>query len=262
MGYKTGDVVIADFCTQAPATGAATDADSLPTGKLVINGTDNAAAVTVTNKATGNYQAAVTLPAIASGDTLQIRIAATVGGVAGKGIVWAGVGDTKRLSDLQDAAAPDNAGIAGIKAKTDNLPPDPADASDVAASFAAVNGTLTTIAGYIDTEVGAIKAKTDNLPASPAAVGSAMTLAAGALSTAAIADGAITDAKITLPADGTGQATGILSMIRWLYARFFRRTVYDKNAGTIKTYQADGTTVRTTQAVVSDGTHDDVGAAT
>jgi hypothetical protein len=58
-----------------------------------------------------------------------------------------------------------------IKAKTDNLPSDPADASDIATSFGTVNTTLGTIAGYIDTEVAAIKAKTDNLPAAPAAVG-------------------------------------------------------------------------------------------
>ena len=57
-----------------------------------------------------------------------------------------------------------------VKAKTDNLPSDPADASDIATSFSAVTATLTTIAGYIDTEVAAIKAKTDNLPSSPAAV--------------------------------------------------------------------------------------------
>lgn len=58
--------------------------------------------------------------------------------------------------------------VAAIKAKTDNLPTDPADASDIAASFATVNATLATIAGYIDTEVAAIKAKTDNLPIDPA----------------------------------------------------------------------------------------------
>lgn len=51
--------------------------------------------------------------------------------------------------------------VAAIKAKTDNLPADPADASDIAAA-------TTAIAGYIDTEVAAIKAKTDNLPADPA----------------------------------------------------------------------------------------------
>jgi hypothetical protein len=67
--------------------------------------------------------------------------------------------------------------VGAIKAKTDNLPSDPADASDIAGAFSTVNTTLGTIAGYIDTEVGAIKTdtaaiklKTDNLPASPAAV--------------------------------------------------------------------------------------------
>lgn len=68
------------------------------------------------------------------------------------------------LDTIRDAAA-------AVKAKTDNLPTDPADASDIAASFSTVNGTLGTIAGYLDTEVAAIKAKTDNLPASPASAG-------------------------------------------------------------------------------------------
>jgi len=57
---------------------------------------------------------------------------------------------------------------AAIQAKTDNLPSDPADASDVAAAFSTVNSTLATIAAYIDTEVAAIKSKTDNLPTDPA----------------------------------------------------------------------------------------------
>ena len=43
----------------------------------------------------------------------------------------------------------------------------------------------------VDTVVDAIKAKTDNLPASPAAVGSAMTLANGAITAAVIATDAI-----------------------------------------------------------------------
>lgn len=61
--------------------------------------------------------------------------------------------------------------IAAIKAKTDNLPTDPADASDIASSFSTVNTKLDTIDDFLDTEVAAIKAKTDNLPASPAATG-------------------------------------------------------------------------------------------
>lgn len=57
--------------------------------------------------------------------------------------------------------------VAAIKAKTDNLPSDPADASDIAASFSTVNSTLSTIASYIDTEVAAIKTKTDTIPTWP-----------------------------------------------------------------------------------------------
>jgi hypothetical protein len=50
--------------------------------------------------------------------------------------------------------------VAAIKAKTDLIPVDPADASDIAASFSTVNSTLAAISGYIDTEVAAIKADT------------------------------------------------------------------------------------------------------
>lgn len=83
--------------------------------------------------------------------------------------------------------APDNSSITAIKAKTDNLPSDPADASDVAASFSTVNATLATIAGYIDTEVGAIKAKTDNLPTDPADE-SSIQAAIAALNNISVAD--------------------------------------------------------------------------
>lgn len=58
--------------------------------------------------------------------------------------------------------------IAAIKAKTDNLPSDPADASDIAAATTTINNNVLTALGYIDTEVAAIKAKTDALPSDPA----------------------------------------------------------------------------------------------
>lgn len=54
--------------------------------------------------------------------------------------------------------------IAAIKAKTDNLPTDPADASDIAAAFGTVNSTLSTIAGYIDTEITALQTSVDDIP--------------------------------------------------------------------------------------------------
>ncbi len=53
--------------------------------------------------------------------------------------------------------------VAAIKAKTDNLPSDPADASDIAASFTTVNTKLDAIDDFVDTEVAAIKAVTDLL---------------------------------------------------------------------------------------------------
>lgn len=61
--------------------------------------------------------------------------------------------------------------VAAIKTKTDGLPADPADASDIAALFVTVNSKLDAIDDYVDSEVAAIKAKTDLIPASPAAVG-------------------------------------------------------------------------------------------
>jgi len=54
--------------------------------------------------------------------------------------------------------------VAAIKAKTDNLPSDPADASVIAGLIAATEAKVDTI----DTVVDAIKAKTDNLPSDPA----------------------------------------------------------------------------------------------
>ncbi|MBP6514028.1 MAG: hypothetical protein KA224_02540, partial [Steroidobacteraceae bacterium] len=53
--------------------------------------------------------------------------------------------------------------VAAIKAKTDNLPSDPADASDIATAFGTVNATLATIDARIDTEVPQIKQVTDKL---------------------------------------------------------------------------------------------------
>ena len=55
--------------------------------------------------------------------------------------------------------------LSAIKVKTDNLPTDPTDASDVAASFSTVNSTLSTISGFLDTEIAAILADTTQIKA-------------------------------------------------------------------------------------------------
>lgn len=64
---------------------------------------------------------------------------------------------------LSDVLAAVDTEIAAIKAKTDNLPSDPADASDIATVLTAIQTALSTVASYVDTEVAAIKAKTDKL---------------------------------------------------------------------------------------------------
>lgn len=83
--------------------------------------------------------------------------------------------------------------VAAIKAKTDNLPSDPADASDIASSFTSVLTALTTIDDFLDTEIAAIKAKTDNLPAAPAATGDIPTAAQNAAGLLDLTNGIETD---------------------------------------------------------------------
>lgn len=88
MSVRSAQAITVEFTTSRFDTGAATNADSLPTGTLVKNGTDDAASVTVTNIDAGRYKAAVTLPTLAIGDIVELSIAATVNSVAGKGIIW------------------------------------------------------------------------------------------------------------------------------------------------------------------------------
>lgn len=115
-----------------------------------------------------------------SGAVAHEIVANVSGGGGGGGLTQAdvraavGLGSANLDTQLGAIAGYIDTEVAAIKSKTDNLPSDPADASDITAAFSTVNSTLATIAGYIDTEVAAIKAKTDNLPADPA---SAATLA-------------------------------------------------------------------------------------
>lgn len=108
----------------------------------------------------------------------------------------------EELGDLRiDPAtltAPDNAGIAAIKAKTDNLPSDPADASDISTAIAALASTLSTILAAVDTEVAAIKARTDLIPAAPATEGTL-----GTVATAVAVIQAKTDLLPSDPADAS-----------------------------------------------------------
>jgi hypothetical protein len=101
-----------------------------------------------------------------------------------------------------------------IKAKTDNLPADPADDSDIDSQLAAIAAYVDTevaaILAAVDTEVAAIKAKTDNLPSDPAdqsAVEAAITSATSGLATAAAVADLPTNAELTAALAGADDAT-------------------------------------------------------
>ena len=102
---KSGQNITALFTVSNPTSGAAVNADSLPTGILYINGTANGATVTVTNITTGVYKAAVNLPSLIAGDVVEIRITGAVSSVTGEGVIFSDIADTKRVSDLQDLTA-------------------------------------------------------------------------------------------------------------------------------------------------------------
>lgn len=96
---KSGQAWVVEFVTSS-ATGAAVNADSLPTATLVVNGTDNAATVTASNIDTGRYKASVTLPTLAAGDVVEMAVAATIATVAAKGVVARDTADTQRGEDI------------------------------------------------------------------------------------------------------------------------------------------------------------------
>lgn len=75
--------------TTSSATGAATDADSLPTVTANRNGTDDGTfALTATRIDTGRYKVTGTVPSgYASGDRVNLSVAATIGGIAAKTVI-------------------------------------------------------------------------------------------------------------------------------------------------------------------------------
>lgn len=156
---------------------------------------------------------------LGSGATVAANLADIEAQTDDIGSAGAGLTALASAANLDTLAGYVDTEVAAIKAKTDNLPADPADQSAVEAAITAATsplataanlatlaayvdtevaailvdtGTdipaqLTTIAGYLDTEIAAIKAKTDNLPTDPAdqsAVEAAITTATTGLATA------------------------------------------------------------------------------
>lgn len=79
MIYGIGETYHDGFSTYN-ASNVLANADSLPTGVLVTNGTDGAA-VTITNAGTGRYKIAASLAGRSVGDSCYVRVSATVGGL-------------------------------------------------------------------------------------------------------------------------------------------------------------------------------------
>lgn len=134
--------------------------------------------------------------------------------------------------------------VAAIKAKTDNLPSDPADASDIASSFTTVNTKLDTIDDFLDTEIAAIKAKTDNLPATPAATGDAMTLTSGERTS--VAD-ALLNRDMSV---GTDSGSTTVRTVRQALRLLRNRWV--SSGGTLTSYKEDDATPSWTAVLTGD----------
>jgi hypothetical protein len=111
--------------------------------------------------------------------------------------------DTLR-DDLADGGRLDLL-VDAIKAKTDNLPADPADASVIAAAFAVTDGKIDTAQTDLDT----LTAHSDVLLAGTASAGSATTITlTGGVATAGLYDGCVV---VITGGTGAGQARTILS---------------------------------------------------
>ncbi len=129
-----------------------------------------------------------------------------------------------------------------IKAKTDHLPS--SDIVHTTGKLWVLDSNGNAVAPASDSS--AIKAKTDNLPASPAAVGSAMNLAAGAIS----------DTTFTVPAEASGRPTSFLSMMRRVFEWAANKRTRNRTTGDVVLRNAGDTGTLETQTQSTSGVTD------
>ncbi len=172
---------------------------------------------------------------------------------------------TAELATADDAVL---AQVALVKAKTDNLPADPADASDIAAAFSTVNTNVDTAEFNIMERLGA--PATTNIAGDIGAVQTKLGAPAGVSMSADIAAIPTTKTDYKLASDGldsvattapAGVASNFREMLVQTWRRWFKKTHYDISNNTLKTYADNGTSVLTTQATTVSATDEDVGAA-
>lgn len=102
MTVKTGSAWAGTFVT-LDATGALATPSSGPAGVLYVDGTANAATVTITGS--NPYKWAVTLPTLTAGQRVDMYITATISSIATAGIVASAQADTVLTSDVKTETA-------------------------------------------------------------------------------------------------------------------------------------------------------------
>ena len=145
-----------DFATGSDWTPAAGDV------KVSIDGGAQANIAALPTYSNGDW-AFVLSAAELTGKAIRVRIVdAATKAVQDDGFNIETFGNASAMypDDITIAStAPDNTSITAIKAKTDNLPSDPADESLIIAATDAITSAV----GTVSTNVSAVKAKTDNL---------------------------------------------------------------------------------------------------
>jgi hypothetical protein len=273
MTYKPGDTYI-DFFTTEGADGASQNADSLPSARMVHNGADDGSVtLTVTNVSTGYYKVSGAIPSgYSRGDKLAVRIAASIAGVATKAVLGSFVLDSKRIGDLNDAAAGPTAAqvrqeMDANSTKLANL--DATITSRAPSSTALSNATWTDARAarldHLDADVSTRSVyaggDTPGTTTLLGRIGSTITVTAGKVDVNdktgfKLASDGLDTVSTTAPA---GAASNFREMVVQTWRRFFAKAT--RTSTELQTFADNGTTVITTQTVSDDGTTQTQGAA-
>lgn len=234
LGGTTADVVLTN--STAPTLAAAVWAGATRT-LTSLSGLTVDTVTTVTNRVTAN---ADQIEGADATDTIDARIDARLAayGVA----TQAGVDDLPTNAELATAlAAADDAVLAAVATRQ--------------ATFTSATGvTFPTNFGTLSID------SSGRVVLQPTQTGVTIPTVTTVTNGVGLADGAITDAKFTVPAV-SGVATGPVGWLQQLWRRFFKKVDSDAGDGVIRTYADNGTTVVTTQTVSTAGDTTTVGPA-
>ena len=195
MTVKTGQAWAGTFVT-LDATGALATPSTGPAGVLYVDGTSNAATVTITGS--NPYKWAVTLPTLTAGQRVDMYITATIATIATAGVVASEQADTAILSDGVVVNSGTVTNLTNLPAVTTDWLTAAAVKADAVTKIQ--NGLATSAAlAVVDANVDAIKVKTDALDNSAvtfvtAVNGTTITVLRGDTLSGALTDiGALTD---------------------------------------------------------------------